>query len=285
MLNAISNCSLLFHRDKYRQRWIFVIVVHAIWMFMGLSNPIVGYDVLKFTDWTPSWWFRSYVARAKYAFFLHNNKTLSTIRPPLSDITPIETLLGILQILVNATHDLHMRVMISAFGICCITIWTSVKNFEKVVTTLESHKEDFKELYRKFCSLRDLCDSINNVWHFYCYWYILDIIVWLATDLDRALRAQDYYLKVYMVYFMFYDGTVITLSAESFRKMHWFRQWIVNRASTETVQRKEIKFMLQEISLSTIGLGSSGFYQLDYSFMGKVSVMVVTFFIISLQYA
>ncbi|CAL8135218.1 unnamed protein product [Orchesella dallaii] len=278
MIQTISHCPLLYNPYKYRERWLLVILAHLIWLIMGFISPLIGFDVMLASDWSPPWLLRSYVARAKYVFFLHDNLTLSQVRPLLSDITPGETILGILQVFINGSHDMQTRIIISGFGICCITIWCSVKNFEKVISVSKRNDEKkMLEIHRQFNTLRRLCDSINTVWYLLCYWYILDITVWLATDLDKALRTKDWFVKAHMIFFMFYDGVVITLSAESFRKMHSFRQWILKGDGERDEDnwqiykrsRKEIKFLLQEVSEATIGVGSAGFYHIDYAFLGQ----------------
>jgi len=249
MLETIGHCSLLYHADKYLlvqqisvsillnvkyglsismsflcnfQRWVLMIVAQASWVILGTLCPIIGYDVIDSREWSLSFLFRSYVGKARYTFFLHTNITLARIPPEISEISAFEAVLGILQAFVNWMHDSQMFLMTCVFGICPITIWIAVINFQNIVQSFGSItgnnlKISGAFLHDQFSELKGLADAINSVWHLFCFWYALDVMLWMATDLDYAFRTKDWFVKLHIFYFLFFCGTIMILSAESFR--------------------------------------------------------------------
>lgn len=193
---------------------------------MGIMTPVIGFDVVSSWEWSPVWLYKSYVARAKYAFFLTNN---ATIRPDLHEISALHTTLGAIQVLITSAHEMQTRYIITGFGIGCATIWVAAKNFTLLVESFNSGDNQVESnssaekravlLIDNFHQLKKLARCVNKVWQFISFWFMLDVTVWLATDLDRALRTNDWFIKAHLFYFLVYSGASLTLSAESSRKV------------------------------------------------------------------
>lgn len=201
-----------------------MIISQTVWLAMGLVTPLIGADIINSSDWQLGWLYRSYVARARYTFFIANNLTIFENRPELEQITAFDSFLVFLQAVIVLAHELQTRLIITAFALVCATLWLATRNFE-VVNKPSGNRNEVESrstLVDTFNELKELADSVNSVWNFFCFWFLLDITVWLATDLDKALRTDDWLVKIHVYCFMVYTGIALTLSAETYRKVGYF---------------------------------------------------------------
>lgn len=193
---------------------------------MGILSPAVGHDVIESWTWTPSWLFRSYVPRAQYAFFYHNDIHLTSIRPVWSNITTTDILSTSCYIVIITFSELHMYLKSLLFGLTVLTLWTATNSFQKsvkLVNHTESLQRDRKHaqetLMYLYYELKELSTSMNKVFGLFCFLYIIDIIPYLATDLDFGLRAFDWFDALKMSRSVFFFGWNIVISAETYRKV------------------------------------------------------------------
>ncbi|CAL8089742.1 unnamed protein product [Orchesella dallaii] len=242
---------------------------------MGVISPVVGYDIIDSKSWTPSWLFRSYVANARYAFFMDLNVSSLNSQLEWSEVSTLDVILSSFFIIISGCYEIQTYFMSLLFGICIITLWTATGTFTELIQCVKTKdcKNTSEIVLRLFSELKDFSNTINNVWDLFCFWYIIDITPFLATDLDFGLRAHDWFAAIKMFRSVFFFGYNISLSGETFRKMQWFTSWLLERKNRDVFadNMSELKLLLYELRSGPVGIGTPGFYQVNYSFGAQVS--------------
>lgn len=215
MLKIIGRCSLLVPANGTRGASKIVLVTQVIWVLIAFTCAVVGFNLFPTWRWSPSLLFRSLVAQGKFTFFLAPSNSSLIDLPETESIRWDDIILAIGQFAATLTSEIQGYFVVVAFGTSSVTIWLAARNFKERIQkgaykNLEVITEAFQELSR-------LSDSINRVWHVVFFALVLDAILWLATDLDRAFRTPDYFVKMHISYWLLYTGVSTVLSAEAAR--------------------------------------------------------------------
>ncbi|CAL8071253.1 unnamed protein product [Orchesella dallaii] len=288
MMEIIGHSKLLHPTPRYR--WIICIFCLIIWMVFGFMGPIVGYEVelTRSYNWASPELFRVYVAQAKYTFFLETNSTLAKLPVESHEMGGTSCFLGILQIFITLAHNLQLSFTICLFTVCSLSLWSASTRFIEEFVGKKFRNRD--EFYEGFQELWNVSRAVNSVWSLFCFWYLMDILAWLSTELDTGLMAQDWFVKIHIFYYLTCLGAAVMFSAESYRKMQRLRlltlqKGIIGGDIENNMQNKRNGENEDfEMAWSTICIGASGFYKINYRFIGKITATIITFFIISVEY-
>ncbi|CAL8122929.1 unnamed protein product [Orchesella dallaii] len=285
-------------------KWVIIAGLHAFYVIYAISAPIFGSDsppIIKSWDWSPSLLFRSYLSRAKFTFFVHTNSTLINHPPNSLALSTTDILLGCLEIMLKFIQDVTLSNMnVLLFNVLPISLWVAANNFEKLISSLNlnvgenyhsirhrSILETQDLIWNKYHELKYLSAAFNSTISPVFLLAMLDIIPWLAIDLDYGLRANDWFDKVLKIFTMANAAIALVLAAEITRKIQNFKAWLMDWNNSEKlwVDRDKLNNLIRELQSAPIGIGLPGLCQIDYTLLGQVIVVVITFFIISLQYA
>ncbi|CAL8103694.1 unnamed protein product [Orchesella dallaii] len=174
--------------------------------------------------------------------------------------------------------------------LCCLhpmsLLLTAVNSFLKRTYYQKGNKgAQWLTLTRNYGHLKQLSSIISDTWGPLIFCFVLDYTVWLATDLDAALRVKKWATGITTVYFMVTLLISTILCAEVSRRMASFKVWMIRNGDSIFGNRQdEFTRFLHSLDDDQVGVGISGVYQMDYPFLGQIVVLIVTFFLITLQY-
>lgn len=170
-------------------------------------------------------WFTSMLSDARYTLFIEANTTTEN-----SDITVANMLLVIFMFCLSISAELHFIFILLAFGVSSGTIWLATTNFTETSTKQQlcdsEHPPQYTELLlkqtrEKYGDLMELVDKVNLAWSSFGIYVILDVCIWLSSDLDLIWRSTNYIFSIYTCCIVGYLAVAMTLSAESSRKVGW----------------------------------------------------------------
>ncbi|ODM95115.1 hypothetical protein Ocin01_11566 [Orchesella cincta] len=280
MLNQVSNSTLLKNTGI---TWWVVHCLHLLWIVLSFIAPIIGYELIDCRNWDFNQLLRSYSTIGRYTFFATNDQPklgqLETLTPIHND----DVIYAFLQLIVSIPSSFQLFTIIPLLGCCSITIWSATNTFvdETLVSNNNCKKKSIEVISTEFRELKRLANSINSVWNQFCFWYLMDIVAWYSTELDAGLVSNDWFVKFVILNYLFSFTAVMLLSAESFRKVGYMCQELSGWSDEENGYNAE--GLEREVSSAVIGLGSNGFYKFDYSFLAQVTVVIITYFIISVD--
>lgn len=205
---------------------MFVIVFHVVFTLMGFLSPAVGHDVIDSWSWSPSWLFRSYVSKARYAFFTCMDVNLISVRPEWTEIYVMDIVMTSFYILIILMNEMVSYMMSLAFGICALTLWVATTSFKQTILLI-SRKQNSQNCNNHavmtisylYDELKDLSLALNHVWSLFIFLYIIDIIPYLATDLDFGLRSKDWFDSMKMVRSIVFFAGIMVICSETYRKV------------------------------------------------------------------
>ncbi|CAL8103697.1 unnamed protein product [Orchesella dallaii] len=126
------------------------------------------------------------------------------------------------------------------------------------------------KLTKDYEHLKKLSSIISDTWGPLILCFVLDYTVWLATDLDAALKVKQWATGVTTIYFMMSLSTSTILCAEVKRRMASFKVWIIrNGDSIFGNRQEEFTRFLHSLDNDQVGVGIFGVYQIDYPFLGQ----------------
>lgn len=242
--------------------------------------PIFGFEVFNFnsSDWSPTSLYGRLIAQAKFTFFLTNNSTLPEVQ---QSIPALEGILAAFESIIVLAKEMRRAFIFTQFVISSTIIWIACKSFIRSIPLPGSYPDEghprktSDNLVESYQELERISNSINSVWSFMCFWLILDVTLWLATDLDHALKTTDWFVKVHMTYFIVYFGWTFILSANTAREMTKFKHWLAHQKLACWKNRDETaattyQMLLDQVEQSCICVGALGFYKIDFSFICQV---------------
>lgn len=194
-------------------------------ILLCLLQPIFGHE-----NWNSRSAFNFLFPAAKHYLFIANHWDMNASK---ENITFGNVVLVICGYLVNLASELQCCMVSCVLGISATTIWVATSNFFESVQngSFRKCRKDTSDtfgwtrqfstaqLHEKFNELLDLADAINGAWSVMIFWYLLYSAVWFSTNLDRAIKYQSYFLKIYIFYTMGFIAVSVILSAESSRKV------------------------------------------------------------------
>lgn len=220
MLKIIAHCPLLTATSGSRGPNKIGVISFGTWILIAFTCPVIGFNMFPSWSWSPQMLLKSLVAHGKYTFLLAPSN--STLIENLSEVHAprwYDVILVIAQFSAALTSEIQCYFIVSAFGISAKTIWLATRNFKERV--MMGYYKNMRTISEAFQELSRLADCINQVWQVVSFALILDDILWLATDLDRAFKTTDYYVKFHILYWIVYIGVSSTLSAESARMVSY----------------------------------------------------------------
>lgn len=231
----------------------------------------------------------------------------------LLTLTSADVFIGVLEIVMR-TMSLGVIFFTKAlFGNCALVMWAGASALKDLVceTVTENDKltdVQFKTIRGGLKELEVISELLNKIWYVFNFMFVLDIIAWLSTELDNGLRTEDWFVRINRFYFWGYFGVSLLLSGEAFRKvpqslrnctnimsgdsitdrlinwsfsmsqMECIRQEFVCRLGQDLEQDVQLHFLIRTTRHANIGLGSMGFYHINYAFIGQVSTIVIPSF-------
>lgn len=177
--------------------------------------------------WSPTDdFYKIYVAFAKDTFFIAPaksnesfNLTSSLLMPSLieSDFSLTDAALVALQFIILLWSSLRVSFAAFTFYLNCFTIGVASKNMLKNFGS--GHDMSIHQITAAFQALKKLTDSVNSTWDQLCIWFIIDIIVYTAIDLDVTFRFINWIPKLMLGYYIICIVAALFLSAEADRKV------------------------------------------------------------------
>lgn len=196
------------------------------WFLLCVLHPIFGYE-----NWNLRVPYNFLVPAAKHYLFIEpqRNKNFE------GSISFDNVLLAICGYLINLVSNLQFGLIACVLGTASITIWVATTNFIESVQTGsfrnygKKANEEFGccrqfsivQLHDKFNELLKLVNAVNEAWSFLIFSYLFFSAVWYSTNLDRVIKYQGYFLRIFVISNMVYNTVSVLLSAESSRKVRF----------------------------------------------------------------
>ncbi|CAL8144531.1 unnamed protein product [Orchesella dallaii] len=285
MLNKISTSTFLKTSGK---TWWIASCTHLLWVMLGFIAPVIGYELIDIRKWDFELLLRSYATMGRFSLFVENDQPIFGKQDGMAPLHNDDVIYAFLQFVISVPYSFQLFTVVPLLSCCSITIWSATSTFVGETLGLTSKIKscvegvEIETISKQFRELKRLVNSINSVWNIFCFWYLIDIVAWYSTELDAGLVSSDYFVKFVIISYLASYTTLLVLSAESFRKMGHFCQWL-SGLNDEENGYKNIGGLEREASSAVIGIGSKGFFQFDYSSLAQVTVVIITYFIISVD--
>lgn len=152
------------------------------------------------------------------------NAPLPPTPPTTSPITTIDHLTCILQILTLTSHVSLLFFIVCLFGNTSITLYSTASGFYETIMKSNNHDVESNDcqvtnMKSVHTDVKSISSSVNSTFHMLCFWYMIDLMSWLSTELDSGLRTNDYFVRCHICYYLVYVCVCLCFSAEAFRKV------------------------------------------------------------------
>lgn len=247
LLNLINTSTLL--RETPRNTKLiryFALATQFAWLLVVAGETFVGYEFICSYDWSRKHVFDAYVVYGRYTFFISGQDPFSYPIMEALSLTTLDKFVGVTQIVATASHLVVSYFCVTLFGTFTIILWEVAKAFQELVVRLNfddtsaSTNNDveigdadgvpernvrlddnsFEMITAGFVELDTVSSCLNRIWDVFNFTYILDIIAWLSTELDKGLQTRDWFARIDKFYFYIYFGITLLLSAETFRMVN-----------------------------------------------------------------
>ncbi|ODM90928.1 hypothetical protein Ocin01_15754 [Orchesella cincta] len=164
-----------------------------------------------------------------------------------------------------------------AVGIAAI-VHTYGISFRKSTEILHS-------IIEKYDELKQLSDSFNKVWSFYFIVYICDTGISICFQAKDAIQTPSLIHSLIYVFTPIHLIIALIISAEIYRMISCVSSLLSGLAFRDVQLSGEVEFkmLIRELNANRIGIGSDGFYRLNYGFLAQLLVIAVTFVILSFE--
>lgn len=198
---------------------------------MGLFLLVTTKTFFGIPHWSPKDVYRFYVDEGRHVLFLSTTYTTNKTEGDDDKITVADAFIALFAFSEIVSTRFHYATVLGALFISSFTIWTATNNFikeinyghifqEKQVTDVVVGKTlNLKQLCEKYGELVHLSHATNEMWGGLCFWAILDMCVWLCSDLEVVLHFNNYVYLMYDITAMVYLVLSLVLSAECYRKV------------------------------------------------------------------
>ncbi|CAL8092487.1 unnamed protein product [Orchesella dallaii] len=284
LLERIRNTSLVLPKrlGKRSQEWKFVVILHIITLLFALTAPIFGNDSSPGRNcWDIYPLIRWYAAQGRKTFFLDAYASSSNSTTD-GELTTGDILLSIVEVVIRYADSLTLHYMvITLFNAYPLTMWSAAKRFESFILSLRYPWSNAKDAKRKietqnmiwdmYHELKYLSNVLNSLWSTIIFLAAGDMMLWLAVDMDWGLRASNWYDRARTIFIWSNIFIGMILAAEIIRKMQWVKMWLLDYHNLQQYweSREKLELITRELHSHPIGIGSPGFFQIDYPMLGQ----------------
>ncbi|CAL8083751.1 unnamed protein product [Orchesella dallaii] len=288
-LTSVSNNRLLIKEDKngsLRRLFgcfntgceaLFMVFIFIVYVtnFMMLGNHVLFH-------------LPQFVASSRFKMFIRNDsKNVSELfySPENISVGSVEFLLRCISML-----DLFHTVIFFLFP---FPLWKSIRRLERLAKTSPITSQSVQELNEMYEDVKHLSHAGNEAWASLNLLWISDLSVRIVLRFDEVVHSRNVFQ---MVVVFGSQGLLITsliVGAEVARIGSRFREWIVmnrRRISEQTfpLNKKKgvntteaiVEQIIEELHARPLGIGSTGVYILDYSFLAQLlTSIIVTLFL------
>ncbi|CAL8086588.1 unnamed protein product [Orchesella dallaii] len=282
----------------------------TFYLIIGFVRMITGSGFLLPSSLTLSWWGRRLVAEARYSFFLSNESHLD--QAPSSD--EISTLDGFLAVITGFTFQ--CRFIAGYFvdvGIllCVLTLWAPVSGFtgnikkqisrkeeeigddgeynnsESTVKRLHVHQNDDEDdeiVLKQYKALKQLTQLISEANGANILPFISEAVFGYAIYFEEVLITKDFSHRLIFLCFYFCAVSILVFSADVCRKMQCMKSWLWYQDRFSNFPSQKLLIVLHDLSTNAVGITASGIFTVDFYLVGSMISVLITLFIIRLQY-
>ncbi|CAL8089282.1 unnamed protein product [Orchesella dallaii] len=254
---------------------------------------IFGTDIFPASQWNPTFLYKCFAQHIKsLSFCIERRDCNETIISEINDLSTIETIMTI-----TYTFSHFFR---KVMGLCeelliligPLTLWVVVKDFIKNVLRDKNYddvicnEESWSYVSAKYNDLKTFTDLVNRTFGPLLLSYTLVALFYFSIYLDEFVTADDILVKIkFLIYYVLIIST-FTISAEIVREIGKLGPWISNNLnkSLADMSQKELTVVLYELSSNRIGMSACGLFTVTYSVVAQMTGVVVTYFIITVQY-
>lgn len=235
-----------------------------------------GSSFINSWDWSPEWLYRRLVAEARYTFFLSNSTTSMNTAPSLSEITPIDTFVAIIQGL-----SVQARFITGFFVDLCIlvhivTLWAPASGFAKnmysqipiIINSDESNlgkevdqlpfeilkpsqstvNEDLETVLKQYEALKTLSILVGEAIGDTIMPYIGEALFYYAIYFDSVIMTPDVVTRMVLMFFYISAFCILMFSAEIVRKVrkHIFIQTVAHKQLHKLINCYETVYFVSD---------------------------------------
>ncbi|CAL8086585.1 unnamed protein product [Orchesella dallaii] len=266
---------------------IFYLIISAV-IFLFDSQAV------ETAGWSIQGWFRRMLEEARYSYFLSSDANPNSNFEPISEFDIFISAVTAISIMFRLIVGFYMDLCIL---FCVLSLWTPVAGYCRIINeaiepnesgeVVQSHplKRRINEMgvIEQFKVLKHLSQLVSNAIGGLLLPAISEIAFGYALDFDNLIVSQDIVYKCKTLLFYLSTLTTLILAAEVCRKISCVKEWLCVHEDELSLSPNELMVVLDDIAQNEMGVSAGGRFIINYSFLGTMVTVLVTFLIIRIQ--